>query len=245
VAVPSFVEGLLRGRGWIEQALCRQAPHDALPWIMEASAGKLPPVATPRLLDGCARCPVRWECLLDAVLERAFTVTGCWGGSMTTERVAVVEQERRRLKAERTPEPIVFERSGFDQEPGSPVPSHERLTERDEHEDPSCAAAILEASFAERLESWQRRAQEHRRTRGLMPRPCKRCGVEFEPSTRLQLYCAKRCQASTTPVAAAAPLPARSVCRRCGGRLGWWQRADAAYCSAACKQAAYRFRAAA
>jgi hypothetical protein len=159
VAIPSFVEGIQKGRGWIDQALCWQEPHDSLRWIVEASGGTYPPVSTARLLDVCARCPVHWECLLDAVSERAFTVTACWGGRMTTERVAVVEQERRRLKAERTPEPIVLERSGFDQEPGSPVPSQDRLTERDEHEIRLRAAAVLKASFAERLASWQRRAR--------------------------------------------------------------------------------------
>jgi hypothetical protein len=131
VAVPSFVEGLQRGRGWIDQAHCRQAPNDALPWIMEASTGKLRPVATVRLLDVCARCPVRWECLLDAVTERAFTVTGCFGGSMV---VAVVEQETRRFKAERAAEPIVFRERSPDQRPRSVVPSQERLTDRGEHQ---------------------------------------------------------------------------------------------------------------
>ena len=27
-----------------------------------------------------------------------------------------------------------------------------------------------------------------------------------------------------------------------GDRLAWWQRSDAAYCSAACRQASYRVR---
>ena len=43
-------------------------------------------------------------------------------------------------------------------------------------------------------------------------------------------------------VTAAAPRPARSACQRCGNRLAWWRRSDAAYCSAACRQASYRLR---
>jgi len=40
---------------------------------------------------------------------------------------------------------------------------------RDEHEIRLRAAAVLEASFAERLARWQRRAHDHRRIRGLLP----------------------------------------------------------------------------
>ena len=44
----------------------------------------------------CATCPGRLPCLLDAVTEQAFNVTGVFGGTLTTERLRAVRQARRR-----------------------------------------------------------------------------------------------------------------------------------------------------
>ena len=131
---------------------------------------------------------VRIECLTDTVSETALTITGTFGGTTTSDRTAAIAEAHRSYKRDH--------------------PSY--LSDLDEHEIRMRAAAVLEASFDERIEDWRRKAQKGR---GRRP-----------------------------TVTAAAPRPARSACRRCGSRLAWWRRSDAAYCSAACRQASYRMR---
>ena len=146
------------------------------------------PASVLACLEVCARCPVRIECLTDTVGERALSLTGTFGGTTTADRTAAVREAYRSYKRD--------------------LPAYaDHLTDRDEREVRTRAAAALEASFAERLEDWRREAHHERPT-----------------------------------VTAAAPRPARSTCRRCGSRLGWWRRSDARYCSPRCRQASYRVR---
>jgi hypothetical protein len=137
-----------------------------------------------------------------------------------------VEQETRRFKAERAAEPIVFRERSPDQRPRSVVPSQERLTDRGEHQ-----IRMRATGSSKRASPSGWRAGSVEPTSTDEPSGCcharARAAVEFEPSARLQLYCAKRCQVAPA-VTAPAPLPARPACRRCWGRLGWWQRSDAA-----------------
>ena len=186
MAVPSITEALQR-RAWVGQALCARPPNDSLPWIRERSNGRETPASVLACLEVCARCPVRIECLTDAVGETVITITGNFGGTTTSDRTAAITEAHRAYKRD--------------------LPAY---IDRDEREIRTRAAAALEASFPERLEGWRMKVQEDRR----------------EPPA----------------VTAAAPRPARPSCRRCGNRLAWWRRSDAAYCSAACRQASYRMR---
>ena len=66
------------------------------------------PNSVVRLLELCQRCPVRRECLMDALGEDAFTVIGCWGGTMTSERLPAM---RRIAETLIDAEPMTFQNS--------------------------------------------------------------------------------------------------------------------------------------
>ena len=149
-----------------------------------------------------SRCPVRRECLQDAISERRWTVMGVFGGDYH-DRTHRGDQR----PAERTP---CRSRCRTDRAP--PV----GLAKLDDEVE--IQALPMPPS------SWKRPS-----------RLAWRCGGPAE-TTRVTRGAFAQ---------AVAPQPARSACRRCGGRLSWRQRSDAAYCSAACKQAAYRMRSAA
>ena len=138
VAVPSITEALQR-RAWVTEALCARPPNDSLPWIRERSNGRETPASVLACLEVCARCPVRIECLTDTVGETAITITGTFGGTTTSDRTAAVPEAHRSYKRD--------------------LPAYHHLTDRDEREIRTRAAAALEASFGERLEDWRRKAQ--------------------------------------------------------------------------------------
>jgi tellurite resistance protein len=77
---------------------------------------------------GCAAWRARETCFMDAIMATTFTVSGVFGGTVTTERVAML----RRLRKE--------DRCATDDE----------IRTR--------AAAELEATFSTRLAAWQRLA---------------------------------------------------------------------------------------
>ena len=70
----------------------RQTRAREAKWVIEKSASLENPESVVRLLELCQRCPVRRECLLDALGEDAFTVIGCWGGTMMSERLPAMRR---------------------------------------------------------------------------------------------------------------------------------------------------------
>ena len=44
------------------------------------------PTSVVRLLEVCSECPVRLECLREALAEEQIALFGAWGGAMMTER---------------------------------------------------------------------------------------------------------------------------------------------------------------
>ncbi len=147
MAVPSITEALQR-RAWVTEALCARPPNDSLPWIRERSNGRETPASVLACLEVCARCPVRVECLADAVGETAITITGTFGGTTTSDRTAAIAEAHRAYKRDH--------------------PAY--LTDIDEREIRTRAAATLEASFPDRLQDWRRKAQKDRRRRPHLPR---------------------------------------------------------------------------
>ena len=91
--IPSFVDALFGAhRRWVLDAECAKPEHEKTKWVIEKSGGLENPATAVRLLELCQRCPVRRECLLDALGEEAFTVIGCWGGTMTSERLPAMRR---------------------------------------------------------------------------------------------------------------------------------------------------------
>ena len=71
---------------WVADAACAVEPYDSWNWVIEANAARdCPPTAAVRMAVR-AKCPVRRECLLDALTETAFTPEGVWGGTLRVER---------------------------------------------------------------------------------------------------------------------------------------------------------------
>lgn len=85
--------GLLQAQSeafpWASQALCAQPPHDELTWVLEPGNGNEPPGSVVKLFEICRECPVRAECLRDA-LESSFDAFGAWGGTIRSERHRVM-----------------------------------------------------------------------------------------------------------------------------------------------------------
>jgi len=202
---------------WHEQAACAVPPYDGWTWVMEPSNGRENAPSVLRCFAVCITCPVRRECLMDALQESRFTPVGVFGATTTTERQAAwaarlkeVRSGAGKVKSERNPEGI-----------SARVP-HGALRSSERKQDAAEIADAFEDSYHRRVVMWTERID-----------------LQITKSRAAR----KRAAATATVTADAAPLPA-SVCRRCGDRLPWRQRSDAAYCSAACKQAAYRARAA-
>jgi hypothetical protein len=152
---------LRRGREWIDDALCARPPNDQLTWIIEKSFGTEMCTTVTRLLAVCERCEVRRQCLEDSLSATAFTPTGVWGGSTMTERTRVIRQVKKELG---TPERVVewetYAGTGSSELKGSVARGW------DGH--PTLVAAVadrLEASFDERLQRWQAKADELARER--------------------------------------------------------------------------------
>ena len=83
-------------REWIEDAACRGAPVDLF-----YQDGKRGDSAHPEAVAMCASCPVRSECLADALkLSGSVDLWGYRGGTTPSGRRAI-RQERRRIRRER------------------------------------------------------------------------------------------------------------------------------------------------
>ena len=127
----SFLEALTRAQPWADRAACKGS---GLLFLVEPSAGLENPRTVVRCFELCAACPVRAECLRDALSAR-FTAYGVWGATTMTER--------RPLTPGRTTE---IERS-------QALDADERVTIEE-------AAQLLERTFEERLRTWRRLAEE-------------------------------------------------------------------------------------
>ena len=62
----------------------------------EPSGGRENPRAVAQLLEVCAGCPVRRECLVQALSEYRFTVMGVFGGTITADRSRALSLRNRR-----------------------------------------------------------------------------------------------------------------------------------------------------
>ncbi len=80
--IPSFLSALTRSHPWASDAACRDS--DAI-WVLDAGHEKHQPTTVVDHLEVCATCPVRPECLRDA-LDSGFDIYGIWGGSTQNER---------------------------------------------------------------------------------------------------------------------------------------------------------------
>ena len=89
-----------------------------------------------RCFEVCATCPVRAECLRDALSAR-FSAFGVWGGTTMTERRPLVRRRKDWDVAERFQAPGTDERKGIEEN-----------------------AQLLERTFPERMATWKRLAKE-------------------------------------------------------------------------------------
>ena len=148
--IPSFVEGMRRGREWVDDARCAYPPYDdekRYTWTIEKSGGMENPRTVLQLFDVCQSCPVRRECLM--------TVEGCWGATVGTERRRVM----REVAAD-----------SFDPDAVMNWPQQNRpelsTTSQTGHStvDPDAqaeeAARRLEATYEERLRWWKAKEKE-------------------------------------------------------------------------------------
>ncbi len=86
--------GELEQRAWTILAACSSAPHDELNWICETTMGLEPARTVTDCLTVCAACPVRSDCLADALKERPHTTMGIWGATTMTERLRAMREAR-------------------------------------------------------------------------------------------------------------------------------------------------------
>jgi len=127
----SFLEAMSRAQPWAKDAACKglDAPH----FLVEPGGAREIASTVVACFEICGICPVKAECLRDALSAR-FTAIGCWGGSVMTERRAL---------APRLPETDRFK-----------APNADELDRIEE------AAQTLERSFDKRLRAWRRLAAE-------------------------------------------------------------------------------------
>ena len=78
---------------WSAGAACAVPPHDDETWVNRG--GDEHPRAMLALLSVCVRCPVRSECLTDA-MSTPYKSIGVWGGSTTRERARAARRNRTR-----------------------------------------------------------------------------------------------------------------------------------------------------
>ena len=102
--IPSFVDALFAPhRRWV-----REAEYAKYQWVIEKSGGIENPPTVVKLFEVCKRCPVRRECLMDALTEEAITLVGCLGGTVTSERLPVMRRIAEQLTE---PDAMTFENS--------------------------------------------------------------------------------------------------------------------------------------
>lgn len=70
------------------------SPFCDWPWVQQPSEGRDNPRAVAQLMEVCAGCPVRRECLVQALSEHRLTV-GVFGGT-TTDRTRILPLSNRR-----------------------------------------------------------------------------------------------------------------------------------------------------
>lgn len=154
--IPSFVDALFGPhRRWVLQAECAKPEHAKRRWVIERSSGLENPATVVRLFDTCRRCPVRRGCLMDALTEEAFTVIGCWGGTMTSERLPVMRRIAEQLTEA---EPMEFENTFGP--PTSSLAAGSAMHRADRAELAAAVADEFEETLEERLEWWRCRAVE-------------------------------------------------------------------------------------
>ncbi|HET6712519.1 MAG TPA: WhiB family transcriptional regulator [Actinomycetota bacterium] len=171
--VPSVLDAIFgRGRSWVRDALCAQPPYDEWNFIPESSGSygaslRHAPSTVVSAFEVCAGCPVRRQCLLDALGEEEFTVTGGFGGTTTAERRAALNEVAGELADE--PRPIELGRD--DRRTYTSAARTRRLTGHnsirrygiDRTRLAEMTADRLEASFERRLRRW--RALQHAKPR--------------------------------------------------------------------------------
>jgi WhiB family redox-sensing transcriptional regulator len=120
-----------RALPWRNRAACADSPLEFV--FEDTTDGELrSPARVANLLEVCANCPVRRDCLLYALEStvRASTL-GVWGGTVTTERLKAL---------------------------GRPTRDKERWASRIDRQQIVQVAEVLEASFPKRLALWRERA---------------------------------------------------------------------------------------
>jgi WhiB family redox-sensing transcriptional regulator len=151
--IPSFLQAL-QARTWTEQALCAKPPYDAWGWVVESgSQGLEHPGTVTKMIEVCRECPVRRECLEDALSEDAFTVQGVWGGTTRTERRAAQNAAARERS---TPTREIVFQTGYRGEKTTSRHSPGGGTEWRTH--PSVVAELVEtfeATLDERIAWWR------------------------------------------------------------------------------------------
>ena len=126
--LPSVVQ-VMDARHWTRRARCIEEPYASWPWIQEPSGGRDNPRAVAKLMEVCAGCPVRRECLVQALSEHRVTVMGVFGGTTTADRTRTLPLSNRRGHGPRF---------------AAWLRAHERAAQ--------AAADALERSFPRRLE---------------------------------------------------------------------------------------------
>jgi hypothetical protein len=150
--IPSFLQAL-QAREWTERASCAKPPNDALNWVIEAGTGIEHPASVAKMFEVCGACPVRRECLTDALSTDVFTVVGVWGGTTRSER------KRAQMAAARersTPDREIVFQSGYRGEKTTSRLSATAATEWRTH--PDVVAELVDrfdASLDARLEWWR------------------------------------------------------------------------------------------
>ena len=143
-----FIKAMHRGREWLDQAACAKPPYDSWNWWPEKPAENKAPGVVLRLLELCASCPVRRECLEDCLGWLEHEPLGVFGGSTTKERGAAFDGAVRGTEAWRYSDSRA-----------------EMVT---------AAADLLEATLPARLEQWRRmtaEADEKKTEQGKRRRP--------------------------------------------------------------------------
>lgn len=87
---------------WLERAACRGANSDLFfPWSSGTSLRQMTREAAVEPLIICATCPVREECLEEAVLTDGLLPQGVRGGLIPPERREIARARGVRSRAER------------------------------------------------------------------------------------------------------------------------------------------------